>query len=387
MRIGIAAVGAALLALPWVAAAQTVTPDPLNRSITPAMRALPVHVGGRVVRTPIVGLPRGATAFTHEWPGVYWEAAFRGDAVVLKFDDPANEYRLLVDDRPPITLAQPGRAEIRITDLAAGRHRLRLEKVTESIGLVGRFDGFYVAKAARPLAVRPRRRQIEFIGPSGMTGYGNRSPKPVCNLEEVRLSTDTQQAFPALVARHYDADYQINAISGRGLIRNVDGSLPGYGLARVYPYALLDGTTPYADPDWRPQIIVTQMIADFIGDLKPGEAWKDSNALIADYLQAMTAFVAELHRRSPDAAIVLTWIDPATQTDPAVRQWLVEGRRQIENAAHRAGVRAIDFMMQPADLKVEMTGCNFHGNLRDQRIFADWTIGYLDKHREWWRGR
>ena len=369
------------------AVAQEPVATRVERPALGRMRPLPVHVGGRTVQAPMPGRPRGAVRFTHEWPGIYWEGRFRGDAVVLAFDDPANEYRLIVDDRPPITLAQPGRASYQITGIGHGDHRVRLEKVTESIGRVERFDGFYVGRNAAALPVAPRSRQIEFIGPSGMTGYGNRSTTRTCDLEAVRLSTDTQRAFPALVAKHFGADYQINAISGRGLIRNIGGSMPGLGLARVYPRVLPGQQTPYADPTWRPQIIVTQAIVDFIGEVKPGEAWADQNALALAYLEAMAGFVAELHRRSPDATIIVTWIDPATQVDPAAQRLIADGRQRIEAAAKQAGVKAIDFMIQPADLKLEMTGCNHHGNMRDHRIMADWMVGYLDRHPDWWRGR
>jgi hypothetical protein len=351
------------------------------------MRALPVHVGGRVIRTPLQAGPRGALRFTHEWPGIYWEAKFRGGSLILAFDDTANEYRLLIDENPPIALAQPGRAFYHISGVEPGVHNVRLEKVTESIGLVQRFDGFYISRRDTALPVASRRRQIEFIGPSGMTGYGTRSTKRTCDSEEVRLSTDTQKAFPALVAKHYNADYQINAISGRGLIRNINGSMPGQGLARVYPYSLLEDRVPYADRSWRPQIILTQAVIDFVGDIKPGEAWVDQDALANAYFDAMTRFIVELHHRSPDAAIILTWIDPATQADPAAKRMLTDGRIKIAAAAKEIGVRVLDFMIQPTDLKLEMTGCDYHGNLRDQKIFADWTIAYLDRHPEWWRGR
>ena len=193
----------ALVALASPAAAQTVTVDPANRSVTSDMQALPVHVGGRVEAAPLPApLPGGARAYRHEWPGVYFEAAFRGDRVVLKFDDPANEYRLLIDLFPPITLAQPGTAEITIGGLGDGVHQLRLEKVTESINLPETFAGFYIPASARPIALQPPRpRQIEFIGDSLMAGYGVRSASRQCTKDEVRLLTDTQAAYPAIVAR------------------------------------------------------------------------------------------------------------------------------------------------------------------------------------------
>ena len=131
---------AVLAVLAGTADAQTVAVDPANRTVTADMQPLAVHVGGRVAVEP---QPGGARAFVHEWPGVYFEAAFRGASVVLKFDDPANEYRLHIDALPPIALAQPGTAEVTISGLADGVHHLRLEKVTESIDLPAAFAGFY----------------------------------------------------------------------------------------------------------------------------------------------------------------------------------------------------------------------------------------------------
>src|SRR6478735_3861106 len=235
---------AMLLASP--AAAQTVTVDPANRTITGDMQPLAVRAGGRVEVHP---LPGGARAFTHEWPGVYFEAAFRGDRVILKFDDPANEYRLTIDDLPAIPLAQPGTSEVTIAGLADRPHSLRLEKVTESIDLPETFAGFYVPATARPIALPPPRpRQIEFIGDSNMAGYGIRSDNRQCTQEEVRLRTDTQAAYPALVARRFDADYQVNAISGRGLIRNYAGEAPDAPMTVLYPRALPSREQVWRDP-------------------------------------------------------------------------------------------------------------------------------------------
>src|SRR5690606_14213032 len=118
--------------------AQTVTTD-AGRAATAGLQALPVHVGGRVRAEP---RPGGGKRFEHEWPGIYFEAGFRGDRVVLRFDDPSNEYRLFIDNLEPVTLAQPGTAAVTVSDLALGPHRLRLEKVTVSIDRPAAFEGF-----------------------------------------------------------------------------------------------------------------------------------------------------------------------------------------------------------------------------------------------------
>ena len=117
-----------------------------------------------------------------------------------------------------------------------------------------------------------------------MTGFGDRSTTPTCTFEDEHATTDTQQAYPALVAKHFGADYQINASSGRGLLRNVTEIRGDPGLVALYPYVFSDLTGRYDDPAWRPQIVVIAALAvglDVVwkharGPLPPAEAAPDA---------------------------------------------------------------------------------------------------------------
>lgn len=365
--------------------AQTVTVDRSNQSVTADMQALPVRVGGRVETVPLPApMPAGATRFRHEWPGVYFEAAFRGDRVVLRFDDPANEYRLLIDDLPAIPLAQPGTAEITIGGLADGLHSLRLEKVTESIGLPESFEGFYVPAQARALALPPPRpRQIEFIGDSGMAGYGSRSPVRECTKEQVRLLTDTQTAYVALTAKHFDADYQVNAISGRGMVRNYAGEAPEAPMPALYDRALFSEQGAWPDESWQPQIIVVGLYGnDFSTDLNPGEKWTDESQLLADFAASYGRFLGELHRRSPDAAVLAIWHDLGH--DPGAPEWEA-ARLEIAAAARAHGIRTILFPVL-SEVGLERSACDYHRSLADHRQLATWLTGYIEARPELWQG-
>ncbi|MGH6781231.1 MAG: acetylxylan esterase [Sphingomonadaceae bacterium] len=357
-------------------AAQVLT---TGAKISRDMQALPVHVGGRVAVMP---KSRGAAAYAHQWPGTYFEAAFSGDEVVLKFDDKGNEYRLLIDDEPPIAIPPPGQATIRVGQLAPGPHRLRLEKLTENDGARGIFGGFYVAKDAVPQSVAPRARQIEFIGDSSMTGFGVRSGKPQCTTAEAQRTTDTQSAYPVLVAKHFDADYQINAISARGVARNYAGMAPGREIPQVYPYTFFDMTVPYADPAWRPKVIVLKLNADFVGALRPDEKWKDFGEVAVDYGKAYGAFIAELHRRSPSSAFLIWWFDTGRMGDPRARQLIDSAQQTIRDAARTAGAQHLDFL-NATGLPLAGNACG-HYSPADQRKLADWLIGYLDAHPAIW---
>lgn len=374
----------ALAALAGAAGAQTVTVAPAGRAPTGDIQPLAVHVGGRVEIAP---LPGGARAFVHEWPGVYFEAAFHGERVMLKFDDPANEYRLLVDDLPPIPLAQPGAAEVTVAGLADRPHVLRLEKVTESIDLPATFAGFYVPASARPIALPPPRpRQVEFIGDSLMAGYGVRSGTRECTKEQVRLLTDTQATWPALVARRFDADYQINAISGRGLVRNYAGELPDAPLPAVYPRTLPSRGGDWHDPSWQPQVVVLGLYTnDFSTPLEAGEKWASDAELVAAFTAAYSPLLAELHRRSPDAAVLVVRPDLPDQPESQSAAMAAAAQQAIAEAARAAGIRTIRFPVLP-DLGLDNGACDYHPSLADHRKLAAWMTAYLKAHPELWQG-
>jgi hypothetical protein len=367
-------------------AAQSVAYDPTLKTVTPAMQVLPVHVGGRVVVRDLPGpLPAGAVAFVHQWPGVYFEAAFMGREVIARFDDPANEYRLLIDDLDPLRLAQPGRVDVRIHGLVDGPHRLRLEKITESVDHSAAFEGFYIPPTERAGRVEPRARRLEFIGDSAMTGYGIRSAVRECTTEEVRLLTDTQAAYPALVSRHFGADYQINAISGRGLIRNFGGVEPDDPMTHAWGFAVRDLQAPYEDAAWQPDIVFVTLFNDFAGDLVADGRWRDLAALGADWGDAYAAFVRRIHQRAPGASIVVGWLDLSQQTDASVIELAREARRKIEAAAEQDGF-SVSFADMPTGLDYERTACDYHASLRDQRRLADHVTAFIDAHPDLWTG-
>ncbi len=363
--------------------AQTVTTD-AGRAATAGLQALPVHVGGRVRAEP---LPGGGKRFEHEWPGIYFEAGFRGDRVVLRFDDPSNEYRLFIDNLEPVTLAQPGTAAVTVSDLALGPHRLRLEKVTESIDRPAAFEGFYVPAAASPLALAPpRSRQIEFIGDSIMAGYGIRAATRQCTREEVRLLSDTQAAYPALVAKRFDADYHVVAISGRGLIRNYAGEAPEAALPAIYPRALPSRDGEWRDPSWQPQVIVLGLFTnDFSTPLGPGERWASDEAFAEAFVAAYAPFLGELHRRAPEAAVLIVWPRTPGQPERQTAAMSDAARQRIEAAARAIGIRTILFP-ELGDLGLEDSACDYHGNLEDHRKRAEWLAAYLEARPELWQG-
>ena len=370
--------------------AQNVTIDLKNQFITQDMQTLVPHIGGRMLaKTLPAPMPAGAISYVHEWPAIYFEADFTGENIFLKFDDPANEYRVLIDDLAPLTLAQPGTSEVAINGLKDGPHHIRLEKVTESAWIIGSFDGFYMPKGAQGDAAQPRPRQIEFIGDSDMTGYGIRSTSRTCTQEEVRLLSDAQIGYPALLAKALDADYQLNAISGRGLIRNYGGTNVQDAMIYAYPDILPDVgagvvTRPYSDPNWKPQIIVIAIGEnDFSTPLLAGEKWESNDALIDDFIRASTSFLQTLYKTNPNAAVIMMKFDAPILTETEKSRMAYAQENTLQNTARATGFRMVNLVSIEA-LAYDQSACHYHASTADQQRRADWLADYIRADPEFW---
>ncbi|MGN7998152.1 GDSL-type esterase/lipase family protein [Sphingomonas sp. 22176] len=352
---------------------------PQRVTITPAApgaeERVPVHIGGRVEVS--------AADYRHQWPGIYFEARFRGPRVVLRFDDAINEWRASIDGAPPVTIDRPGKADVTIDGLAPGTHRIRLDKVTESAA-PARFGGFFVAHGEGLPAPQPRRRQIEFIGDSSMAGYGARADRIDCTQAQVRATTDTPDAFAALAAQHFGADYQVNAISGRGLIRNFGGTAPQGTMEQQWSRRLPAEPAPYDDPRWQPQIVMLKLQADFVG-FHPDARWSTLDALVADYAAHYGQLLARLHSRYPRAVFILWWFD-TSGAPPEQAAMLRTAETRISTAARAAGARDILFLPFPA-AEFRATACHGHYGLEAQRQVADWLTRAIAAHPGFWDGR
>jgi len=329
-------------------------------------QTLDAYVAGRT--------QRASSKYTYQWPGLYFDAAFLGPKVYFEVGPGDVILRVLVDGQPVATLAKPAPGFYEIANFANSRHTVRIEALTESQAGPNVFGGFYYSKGTQPLPVKPRARQIEFIGDSHTVGYGNTSPTRECTEKEVWATTDNSQAFGPKVAGHYDAEFQINAISGRGIVRNYGGS-PGDPLPEAYPFALLDHSARYADTKWQPQIIVIALgTNDFTTALNPGEKWKTRDELHADFESNYVKFVESLRARNGEAFIII-WT-----TDMAEGEIESEARRVVSRL-ESAGEKRIAFVPLHG---LAMTGCHWHPSVVDDDAIAAALIRSIDGNKTSW---
>ena len=358
-------IAALLLTLPAAAPAQTVAP-----TTETATKPVPLHIGGRVV-------PAG-DGYRRQWPGTYFEAAFRGPAVDLNVGPGDVSLRISLDGAAPVALVRPKPGRYRITAPTAGRHRIRIDVVSESQAGATGLGGLFAPTGTTPLAApRAAARRIEFVGDSHTVGYGNTSTSRDCTEAQVWETTDTSQGIAGRLAKRYGADTRVNAISGRGIVRNY-GGFAAPTVPQAYPYALFDGTTPADDANWHPQVIVIALgTNDFSTALKPDERWADRAALHTDYEARYVAFVQGLRRRDPGAFFVLWATD------------LADGEivREVQQVATKLRATGETRLAVVPVTGLNFGGCHYHPDLADDARIAAAIGSAIDARADVWKRR
>ena len=306
----------------------------------------------------------------YQWPGLYFEARFSGRSVYFKTGPGDVILNALVDGRLVGTLTKPASGLYLIEELEPGMHTVRIEALTESQGGPNEFRGFALVKPTKALHMTARERQIEFIGDSHTVGYANTSKTRDCTSDEVWATTDNTQSFGAKVAKHYGADYQVNAISGRGIVRNYNGG-GGDPMPVAYPFALLDHSAVYEGASWHPQIIVIALgTNDFSTPLNAGEKWKSRDELHADFEATYLKFIERLRARNRHAFIIV-WATDMAEHEIEQEAAKVAARLQSK------GDDRVAFI--PID-GLAMTGCHWHPSIADHDAIAGKLIRYIDEH-------
>ncbi|HWU50672.1 MAG TPA: GDSL-type esterase/lipase family protein [Asticcacaulis sp.] len=331
--------------------------------------ALPLTTGGRVAQD--------AHGYSFQWPGAYFEGRFKGSSATVHFAPSHDIFNIYLDGLKTQTVLASATPEV-VISAADGDHALRIERATEDQSQIAHFSGVTVPDAADILpAPAPEARQMEFIGDSYTVGYGNISPVQQCTREEVWATTNTSQAFGPVTAKHYNADYQVNAISGRGIVRNYNGS-PGDPVPVAWPYQTFAKQALYNDPNWKPQIIVIGLgTNDFTTPLNPDETWKTRDDLHKDYEATYVKFVQDLRAKKPQAFFILMATD---QVDGEIQS----EAQKVMAALQSAGETRIAFL--PMN-NLSFGGCDWHPTIADDRKVSDELVAFIDQHPEIWQGK
>lgn len=321
-----------------------------------AATELQPYVGGRAVAAKT----GEDTSWTYQWPGVYFEGRFTGDSIDVKVDDAENNLYVYVDGAHKLTLTRPGKTTVALKDLGPGEHTVRLEKSSETQEKTATFDGFFVPAPDNALPSPSYQRRIEFIGDSYTVGYGVQSRGQTCTVQDVYDTTDTSAAFAPMIAKRFGAAYRINAFSGRGVVRNYDGIVPGVTLPVLYPYALFDRSVKADDSGWTPDVVVIGLgTNDFSTPLNPGEKWATREAERVDFVNTYASFVKSLHARWPGAHIIL-------MASTGYEHEIEEAVNATSQTLHDQGLDVEVIVFAGLDYQA----CDGHPSLKDETVLS-----------------
>ncbi|MBE1875837.1 RICIN domain-containing protein [Myceligenerans sp. TRM 65318] len=327
--------------------------------------------GGVLSRVHTAGRVRAdGDGVRYSWPGVYFEGRFRGTGVGIVLNDSAADYDVQIDGATVATFVAPGETTRWVEGLSDAEHTVRLVKRNESPWAASEFGGFVAAPGGEVLT-RPaaRTRQIEFIGDSLTVGYGNTSAGRECTGDQVNRTTNTDLSYGALTARRLEADYQVNAFSGKGMVRNYDGGDPGNHYRTYYDRALLHDPGDVWNPGtWRPQLVVVYLgTNDFSTDLNPGEQWTTPEELAADYRGAYGDFLRKLRTRyGTDTTIVAV----------GAGSFANDVQQVVRERADAGDSRVRYWFLDSTGL--DLLGCHWHYSTADHELIADRFRTYVD---------
>lgn len=312
------------------------------------------------------------SGYTTDWPGVYFEAAFRGTLIGVQFEEGLNYYNVEIDGELVQTVSDKSN-KIEWFPVSKGNHLIRVSKRTESHFESALFKGFVAGKNTTIISSpKPKKRQMEIIGDSNFAGLGLESPSRECSEAEIRQYSNADKTFSVLTARAFDADYHLNAYSGQGMVRNWGGSSPGVNYREFYKRTLTTNVeSTWKKPDhWNPEIVLIGLgTNDFSTPVKEGEHWTNPT-LHAAYKSAYIAFLKKLRSQYGNDSLFIL----ASQS-LANKDYFNNMIDQIVLGQKKEGDRNIIHWKITG---MEYTSCLWHYSEKDHRTAANQLIEIIN---------
>jgi hypothetical protein len=256
----------------------------------------------------------GRVAFTDDaaelmWPGTSVTVNFKGTSIsgLFKDSDTSNYYNVIIDKKMihKIHFDTLKKTYLLASDLPSGKHTLQLFKRTEWDKGKTWFYGFS-GNGKIKLLEPPKlpKRKIEFYGNSITCGYGIED-----NVHDSYFGyyENNYDAYAALTARHFNAQYHCTAKSGIGIM------VSWFPLIMPEMYDRLDPTDPNSKWDfskYSPDLIIINLFQNdsWLLNQPNHEQFKSRFGAHPpdekDIIQAYRNFVLTIRDKHPNAQII-----------------------------------------------------------------------------------
>lgn len=366
-----------LTADPNVSAPETnpILPTPQQNN-TP----IPAATGANILFVGRIGTTDGNNAVL-SWPGTQIIAGFTGTSIAAKLT-PADQGRypglgnvdnyidVSIDGNYATTLRiTQGTQQITLADkLSTGTHWVKITKRTEAqIGSLS-FSGFvYAPGGGGASAPALPTRRIEFIGDSGLVGYGADADVDYTNMCSFTPATENASASFALVAaQSLSAQAHLVGYSGKGIYQNRDNVNDATDTLPVL-WTWTIGDNEFSEPDWQP----SQWLADAVVIVIGGNDFASTDSsgktqYVAPSASAFAAkanpFMAKLRAAYPKAWLFVTTSPMLDATIRAAAESYAKAMVTSVGGSNAA------FVALPYDDGSRGYGCDYHMNVATHRV-------------------
>ena len=311
----------------------------------------------------------GSVAF--DWSGVTARIRFTGTTLSLDCSDTKLNYFNVWIDREPsekvdlVIKTEGAQTLVLAQKLRKGEHTVVLQKRSE--GEQGRVtfaaletDGVFLQAAG------PKARKIEFVGDSYTCGYGTEAAS-----REEPFRTEEENCnltYAAIAGRYFDADIQIVAHSGRGIIRNY-----GDGRGPLMPerYLQVFDEDPDAAP-WDASRFVPDIVVIYLGtnDFSTGKQ-PNLGGWCANYRKLLQEIRTNYGESVPILCV-------ASKANELMGDY-------VEQAVLRSGIPNVHWtsIQESAHNDTSDLGASWHPNYTGQRKVASCVIPYIATLTSW----
>jgi hypothetical protein len=322
------------------------------------------------------------------WPGARIVARFEGTGVKATLthvdgtEGGPTWMNVVVDGvvKTPIEVTGASQQFTLASGLTAGTaHVVELQKRTEAnVGTVT-FEGFTFDAGGKLLPPPPRAtRRIEFLTDSTIDGYGvdgTVGDVATCDKDGADGApvqfNDPRKSTAFLTAESLSAEHHLLAYSGKGLVRNEDGTTTEL-FGAIFPRTLPDtNTSAWAFAAWEPDVVVVSLGGS---DCAPGAAPSGLQAAFA----ALLADIRAKHGAGPRVVFVV-WSQLKDYDAVTVR---TDVTAAIDGAI-AGDAKASRFSLPEAIYPDDETGCHYHANAAHHQAMATLLAAELKSKMGW----